>query len=139
MSRSIHRSLGAGALIALSLIAFDAPGQNTPTPVEIVQLPRFCWAPFRVPGAKGEEFDIRGCSNANHYCYALMYILRAKQPGLNKRVRGDLLVRAENDIRYTEGGLNATPYCSIRDHVAATKAEVARLRAIYGLGPSSLK
>ena len=139
MSRSIYRSLVVAASVALGLIAFAAFGQNTPTSIEMAQLPRFCWAQFQVPGAKGDEFEIHGCAAANHYCYALMYILRAKRPGLNKQGRSDLLGHAEVDIRYTEGGLNATPYCSIRDHVAATKAEVVRLRTMYGLKPSNVK
>ena len=49
------------------------------TAVEIAQLPPFCWMQFEVPNVKGEEFRIRDCGvAANHYCPALIFLIRAK-------------------------------------------------------------
>jgi len=102
-------------------------------------MPKFCWAQFHVPGATTDEFKIHCGVASNHYCYALMYIIRAKQPGLSKQGRWDLLGHAEVDILYTERGTKDVQSCSIREHLAGTKVEVRNLRAMYGLKPSDVR
>ena len=102
------------------------------TAVEIAQLPPFCWMQFEVPNVKGEEFRIRDCGvAANHYCPALIYLIRAKSH-LPKHERLGLLGRADTDIRYTERAIADSPRCSIRDHVAASRAEVNNLMTLFG-------
>jgi hypothetical protein len=58
---------------------------------------------------------------ANHYCSALIYIIRAKHTG-NKNVRLVHFGRADVDVKYTERAIADYPKCSIREHVASTRA-----------------
>jgi len=132
MPPSIHRSLAAAAFIAYTLMAFDACGQTNVTPIEIAQLPRFCWSQQQVPDATSDEFRIRDCGpGANHYCSALILMIRAKGH-INKSARLDLLGLADGNVRYTEKAIADYPKCSIREHVAATRAELDNLLTIYG-------
>jgi hypothetical protein len=85
-----------------------------------------------VPNAEGAEFTIRDCGgSANHYCSALIYLIRAKH-SLIKSSRLDLVRHADSDVTYTERGIKDYSNCSIREHVAATRAEVNSLLTIYG-------
>jgi hypothetical protein len=134
MPPSIHRSLAAASGIAFALVAYDTLGQGwRPTTIEIAQLPRFCWAQLQVPNVQGPEFSIVDCGpGANHFCSGLMYMIRAKGHMTDKRGRLDLLARADGDVRYTERAIADYPKCSIRDSVAATRAELDNLMTIYG-------
>jgi len=125
------------AIVAVSFPAFDARGQpQEPTALEMAQLPKFCWGQFRVPNATGDEFRIRDCGvYSNHYCYALMYLVRARSPRTNKQGRVDLLGHADVDIRYTEHGIKDYPKCSIRDNVLKSRIEVDNLLRMYGGKP----
>jgi hypothetical protein len=133
--RTIHRYLCLViASIAPALPGTDAIAQTSMhvTPVELVQLPRLCWAQLQVPDATGDDFRIRDCGpSANHYCSALIYILRAKGH-VNKRGRFDLLSSADIDLRYTEGSIAPYPKCSIREHVQGTRVELEQLMKLYG-------
>jgi hypothetical protein len=130
------RTAAEGALlVGLVFVPFQAHAQRgVPSALELAQMPRFCYAQFQVPNAKGEEFRIRDCGPAaNHYCYALMYVIRAKAVIGKKNERATLLQHAQIDIKYTEDAIKNYPACSIREHVANSKAEVANLKKIYGV------
>jgi hypothetical protein len=130
----VQRILCIAALMAWVSIAPDAAAQTSlhPTSVEIAQLPRFCWGQLDVPGARGGEFAIVDCGPAaNHYCSALIYMIRAKGH-VQKGTRLGLLGQADTDVRYTEKAIADYPKCNIRDHVAATRAELESLMKIYG-------
>jgi hypothetical protein len=75
----------------------------------------------------------------NHYCYGLMYLIRAKGAAGTRNARLGFLGQAENNILYTENGMKGYPQCPLREHVAASKAEVLNLRKIYGGKPSTAK
>jgi len=135
----------AGAFAALALAAplattlpVSAQTSMNVTPVEIAQLPRFCWAQLQVPNATGDEFRIIDCGPAaNHYCSGLIYMLRAKGH-VNKQTRSDLLGHADVDVRYTEKAIADYPKCSIRQDVANTRVELDHLRTIFGVaGPKA--
>jgi hypothetical protein len=131
MSTVFQLILAVAALIAL---APDARGQSSMhvTPVEIAQLPRFCWAQLQVPDATGDDFRIRDCGPAaNHFCSALIYMVRARG-NVKKQARLDLLGRADIDVRYTENAIADYPKCSIRDDVAGARAQVNSLLTMYG-------
>jgi hypothetical protein len=128
MSTLIQLILADVVLIAL---APDAYGQQNVTPIEIAQLPRFCWAQY-VPGTTGEGYHISGCGPAaNHFCPALIYMIRARGH-VNKSTSLGLLGSADADVRYTERAIADYPKCSIRDDVANARAEVNRLMTMYG-------
>jgi hypothetical protein len=130
MSTIIRLILAVAALIAL--VPF-ARGQQNVTPVEIAQLPRFCWAQLQVPDAAGDDFRIRDCGPAaNHFCSALIYMIRAKA-NPKKQFKLDLLGRADTDVRYTEKAIADYPNCSIRDDVAGTRIQLNSLLNMYGV------
>jgi len=124
-------------VVGLTFAAFDAHAQsNQPTAMELAQLPKFCWGQFHVPNVAGDEFAIRNCGySANHYCHALIYVIRARSPSVNKRGRMDLLGHADTDIRYTENAIKDYPKCSIRDDVLKSRIEVNNLLRMYGGKP----
>jgi hypothetical protein len=122
------------ALAALATLVPIASGQTSlhVTPVEIAQLPRFCWGQLDVPDAKGGEFAIVSCGPAaNHYCSALIYMIRAKGH-VQKQSRLDLLGHADVDVKYTEKAIASYPDCSIREHVAGTRVELDSLMRMFG-------
>jgi hypothetical protein len=128
MSTIIQVLLAVAALIAV--VPF-AHGQDNVKPIEIAQLPSFCKAQY-VPDAKGDEYRIRDCGPAaNHFCPALIYLIRAKGH-VNKSTRLRLLGSADADVRYTERAIADYPKCSIRDDVANARAQVNSLMTMYG-------
>ncbi len=136
LSAQLRRSLALATLVPLMLVAVNALGQMTdlhPTATEIVRLPQFCWSQMGVPNATGPEFSFPfNCgSGLNHYCPGLVQLIRAKGPA-SKGKPIPFLRRAAGDIIYTENAIKDFPNCSIRDHVAASKAEVDRLLMMYG-------
>jgi hypothetical protein len=115
-------------------------GQSKPPPaIELVQLPKFCYAQFQVPNATGPEFTMPpGCGpGMNHYCSGLVHLVRAKGAG-NKNKALQELGAAETDMRYTEGWMKDFPSCPLRSHLAASMAEVSGMQAAYG-GKSARK
>ena|SRR5437016_2839993 len=135
MEPTIRRSISLVIFFLLTLVAIKAQGQpddQHPTAVEIARLPTFCWGQFRVPDAVGPEFSIAGCGPAmNHYCIGLIDLIRAKS-ATNKRGRLTWLGFADANIRYTENTMKDYPSCSLREHVAASRAEVDKFMLLYG-------
>jgi hypothetical protein len=132
MTRSILQPILA--IAALAAVVPVASGQTSMhvTPVEIAQLPRFCWAQLEVPNAKGDDFRIISCGPAaNHYCSGLIYMIRAKGH-VTKQTRLDLLGHADSDVKYTEKAIADYPQCSIREHVAGTRVELNQLLTMFG-------
>jgi hypothetical protein len=128
MSTIIRLIFAIAALVALAPVAW---GQARATPVEIAQLPRFCWAQY-VPDATGDDFRIRDCGpGANHYCPGLVAMIRARSQA-NKSAKLGLLGNADAEVRYTEKAIADYPKCSIREHVADTRAAVNNLLTMYG-------
>lgn len=120
------------AVVALIVLAPDARGQQNVTALEIAQLPRFCWAQLQIPDATGDDFRIRDCGPAaNHFCSALIYMIRARG-NVKKQERLGLLGRADIDVRYTEKAIADYPKCSIREDVAGTRAQLNNLLTMYG-------
>jgi hypothetical protein len=129
MSTIIRLILAVATLFALAPVAW---GQQDVTALEIAQLPRFCWGQYRVPNVKGDEFSILNCGPAaNHFCPALVSILRAKGH-VKKGTRLGLLGIADADIRYTERAIADYPNCTIRESVANARAEVNSLMTMFG-------
>lgn len=131
---TLIRILAAAIFISFLPVA-PAAGQTASmnaTAVEIAQLPTFCWAQFGVPNTEGDQFRMQACGpGANHYCGALINVIRAKH-ARNKSERLDLLGHADAEVAYTESAIKDFPKCSIREHVAGTRAEVNSLLITYG-------
>ena len=129
------------ALAALTALVPVAWGQTSlhVTPVEIAQLPRFCWGQLDVPDAKGGQFAIIDCGPAaNHYCSALIYMIRAKGH-VSKQERLGLLGHADVDVKYTEKAIADYPKCTIREHVAGTRVELDHLLTMFGFSRARAK
>jgi hypothetical protein len=138
MHAKIRRLARAGLLSALLLPSTTFAGYREDlkaTSIEIAQLPTFCWVQFEVPNANGDEYNIKNCGVfVNHYCPGLLDLIRAKHKPA-KRYAVPLLVAASDEVAYTEHGIASYPQCPIRDHVAATRAEINQLMRMYGVKP----
>ena len=132
--------IGPFVLTFLTFVSCKAMGQLVPTAIELVQLPKFCYGRANVPNATAPEFNLpTDCgAGVNHYCSGLIHLIRAKASGNKNKVISEL-GQAENDIRYTEEWIRPFPNCSIREQVAASRAEVNGLRAAYGIKPPATK
>jgi hypothetical protein len=125
----------------LALTALHAPavlGQSRKsigaTSLEVAQLPKFCWAQMEVPDSIGPGYSIPSAECGywtNHYCAGLVYLARFKGSVSKSKDLPDLS-QADGHIRYTENGIKNYPQCSIRAHVAASRAEVNTLLGKYG-------
>jgi hypothetical protein len=144
MRKILRQILALAASITLAYLSVEARAQESMhvTPIEIAQLPRFCWGRYKVPNAVGPEFNMpsaRECGVAtNHYCDGLILLIRA-QHATNKSGRLSLLGQADQNIRYTEGGIKDYPQCPIREHVDQSRARVEELFRIYGGRPPKKK
>ena len=131
MRTIIRLTLATATLVAAVPNVFGQTSLHV-TSVETAQLPRFCWSQLEVPNAKGDDFRISGCGPAaNHYCSALIYMIRARGH-VTKQSRLDLLGHADADVKYTEKSIADYPKCPIREHVAGTRVELDNLMRMYG-------
>jgi hypothetical protein len=140
MPATFRQFLAVAALMPLMLVASDAFAQGGgASAMEIAQLPRFCWGSLQVPNAVGPEFNFppqTQCGPAmNHYCPGLIQLIRAKHAS-KKADRFSNLWQADANIRYTENAIKDYPNCPVRDHIAASRADVNNLMTVYGFkGP----
>ena len=141
MLKTVHAIFATATFVLLLATMPSAWSQTSqhPTAIEIAELPRFCWGQLDVPNINGDEFHIIGCGPAaNHYCSALIYMLRAKGH-VSKNTRMGLLGMADADIRYTEKAIAPYPTCNIRDHVVSSRAELENLMHVFGYNRSRAK
>ena len=126
------RAAGFVLLLCLTFGARAGYGDGV-SALEKSQLPLFCYGQMGVPGATGPQYNIpSGCgSGMNHYCPGLVALIRAKKE-LDRRKALTLLSSVEVDVRYTLDWMKGFPNCAIRGHVEATKAEVERLKLLWG-------
>ena len=98
------------------------PGQGfRPTPPEVVQLPKFCWGKWT--NYKGPEYEIsrKLCGvGTNHYCPALVELLRANRSFGNTKARRGYLGAARQGTLYTLKAIEGYPNCPIRGHAEGT-------------------
>jgi len=138
MKNVARRLLVVALIVPAALHALVALGgyreNQRVTSAEINKLPKFCWAQMEVPGVAGPDYSIPRSECGvftNHYCPGLVTLNRFKREA-NKSKHVSLLGLADNDIRYTEQGIKDFPRCPIREHVAASRAEVNTLLRLYG-------
>jgi hypothetical protein len=122
------------AIVVMATGTAHAQTQRDIRAVEIAQLPPFCWSTY-MKGASGPEYSIdkRSCgSGTNHYCPALVELIRAKGQTVNRKARMGHLMEARNKTLYTIKRLEKFPGCTILGHVQGTLREVEGM--LKGLG-----
>lgn len=128
--------MACALLILLASTSADAAGVPGPgeghraTPMEVAQLPQFCWAQYTEH--KGPQYSIPGgCGpGMNHYCWGLVEELRANRVFGNPKQRLDLLRAAKSQTLYTMNAMKNFPGCPLREHVGQTYQRVdIRIRA----------
>jgi len=138
MGPIVCSTLSVAIFVSLTVTAsnWQAQDDQHPTTLEIARLPTFCWAQFSVPNAIGPQFTMPPASECgwgmNHYCFGLIDLIRAKTT-TNKRDRVKWIAFANLNVGYTEANLRDFPRCSLREHIAASRAEVDNLMLIYGV------
>ena len=138
--RSLTKTLLAVAMLifapaSLAVVGSSVTAETPASAIEIAQLPRFCWAQYRVPGWDGSKDPIKDCGvGMNHYCPGLVGFIRGRSAP-NKSRALYFLKGADGAIAYTERAVVGYPNCSIRAHVADTRAELNRLLRAYGAKP----
>jgi hypothetical protein len=138
MPATVRHFLAIAAFVPLLFAVSDASAQlknMNASSMEIALIPHFCWGQFEVPNATGPEFNFppqSQCGPAmNHYCPGLLQLIRAKRAS-NKRDRFYNFGQADANIRYTENAIKDYPSCALREHVAASRAELNSLMTVFG-------
>lgn len=125
--QAISKCLPWIACVALTMMPSTAPAVCYQAPrTEVVLLPKFCWAQYCVPNARGPQYSITGCGGfMNHYCPALIDLhLGTRSIGSGRRQH---LLVAKEGILYTLRGMKRYPRCPIRAQVEASLREVETL------------
>lgn len=94
--------------------------------VEVAQLPAYCWSTY-MKGVSGPQYSIdrRSCGpGTNHYCPALVEVIRAKRKVADRTARFRHLTEARNKTLYTIRHLEKYPGCVIRGDVDSTLREI---------------
>lgn len=89
---------------------------------EVAQLPRFCWAQY-MANVEGPQYEIprKTCGVfTNHYCPALLEVIRANKSFGNLGVRKQHLMVARKETLYTLFHMKEFPSCPIRSHAEST-------------------
>jgi hypothetical protein len=122
----------AGAVHAQGTAQEDLSGFKA-TPLEIAQLPRYCWgtfdpkwtkpgmAEFNLPGGCGERF--------NHFCPGVLSLQRAKGSLADAKRRSYWLGVAQGHIRYTVDGLANVNTCPMKPTVAAMAEQIRVMKS----------
>ena len=122
------RAFGAGFLLLISVGA--ASGQSSsywrPTPLETMDLPRFCHGQF-IPELRNEPgATIIGCGGGmNHFCPGLVLMNRAMKSTAPKAERRGMVSQVKQEFSYTQQRM--TPNCPV---AADFQAAQGRLRVL---------
>ncbi len=102
------------------------------TNIEVVQLPRYCWASFDAKWAKPgmTAFNLPGgCGGRfNHFCPGVLSLQRAKSALADPNKRAYWLGVADGHIKYTVDGIKEYPACPLRANVDMLAQEIRNLR-----------
>lgn len=105
--------------------------ENKAPPDEVAQLPRYCWQQYVDGSLGGYEFSIpnKSCGySMNHYCGALVAMIRAQKLSLPKSERVGYIQKAVKEINYTIHGMK--PGCFITKDVLQAKERALLLSGI---------
>lgn len=107
------------------------PPKYQAAPMQIVQLPKYCYQQYVDGSLSGYEFSIpnESCGYAmNHFCPALIFMMDAQRYSLPKNERVGAVQHAVNEINYTIREMK--PGCFITNDVMAAKEKAAMLSRI---------
>jgi len=124
MSRTILTLLLGAACLT------NVAAQEHITAAERAQLPKYCYAQFVDEKLRGHpEYSINGCGvSMNHFCYGLIYLIRAQKATDRAAYRRANAAHAITDIKYTLRGM--TDDCRLR---ADAEAALNRATSILKL------
>lgn len=131
------RRPGLGALVLAGLFAMLASRgahADTPSQVELAQLPRYCWGQYVKELAGKPGYSIQNCGyGMNHYCPALTVMLRANKPGISRQDKIGHLRVARKEIEYTL--VRVTPNCPILGDVKLADQRLRIMEQSAGIKP----
>lgn len=113
-------------LCLVAVIGVAHAAKKKAPPLEVAQLPRFCWAQY-MPNVSGPPYEIprKTCGVfMNHYCPALIEVIRANESFDNLGARKQHLTVARRETLYTLNGMKGFPNCPIRSHAESTLRQV---------------
>jgi hypothetical protein len=118
-------TLPIGAAIAGELAkVYHAPASD------VMTLPRYCWAQYRLEIPDTPEFTISRdlCGvGTNHMCDGLLQVSRAKKQWSDAAARNGLLHDARGSFQYTLTAIRDYPNCPIRGDAEKGLADVNQL------------
>ena len=135
MQMSLKGWLGLASMLVVSAGSAqeDLSGFKA-TNIEVVQLPRYCWATFDPKWSKPgmAAFNLpAGCGDRfNHFCPGVLSLQRAKSSLADGRKRAYWQGVAADHMRYTAAGLAKFPACPLRPTVDAMVQEIRTLQAV---------
>lgn len=107
------------------------PPKYSAAPLEVAQLPKYCWAQY-VDGAYAGHpvYSIPSSCGAytNHFCPALVSLTRAQQMSRNESQRREDIRHAAMEIRYTLRYMQ--PSCPIYPEVKAAQMQAEFLEKL---------
>lgn len=121
-----NRGVLVVALTLVSGLGVAHAAKYKASATEVAQLPRFCWAQYmdNVKGP-GYEIPVKSCGYiTNHYCPALVELIRANKSFADRGVRKQHLMVVRKETLYTLNGIKDFPACPIRAHVESTLKQV---------------
>jgi hypothetical protein len=125
-------------LVFLLCVAVESPAQVGPyqdewnaSKTEGVLLPQYCWAQMmRIEGPP--EYYLPGnCGTSNHYCLALLKMVRANKVVGDIALKKKLFELAKRDVLYTLNGMKDAPQCALRSDAERTLVQIeTRLKVL---------
>lgn len=100
------------------------------SPVEIAQLPKYCYAQYVDENLSGNPaYSIQGCGGSmNHFCPGLVKLIRARTHQLPMNERRGNANMAVDDFKYTLREM--TPTCVIRADVLSALEQAKHLQGM---------
>lgn len=133
----MHSGRGWGCFFASLVVAASAQAQPRtpieqmpPNALELTQLPKYCWGPMGAPSvAQLPEYNISGCGpRMNHFCPALLAMMRASDVARPRQQRQFLARYAEREVQYTLTGIPAA--CPILPDIKRAESRAALLMSM---------
>lgn len=134
MKPALGRTLTALALVVFSggVLATTPklPSYWEPKEIELVSVPRYCWAQLSPEGRKSglpTAMDMCG-AGMNHLCPGLIGINRAANPTYDRAYRRGILRQARIEIDYTKARI--PPTCPLLPDLQAAEIRIRTLEQV---------
>jgi hypothetical protein len=100
--------------------------QVKPNALELTQLPRYCWGSMAGAAYTQPEYNIRDCGpRMNHFCPALLAMLRASDVSRSREQRRFLANYGAREVQYTLADIPAA--CPVLPDVKRAESRAALL------------